>query len=89
MEIRLEFTDEEIVQYLKSKGFQVEMREVRCFSTNEEWSARIWQVLNPVSNAWENAQARFREVFSMGVRKNMLGELNRLDILQCFEQIKC
>ena len=89
MEIRLEFTEEEIVQYLRGKEFQVELREVRCFGTQEEWPARVWQVLNPITNTWENAQARFREVFSMSVRKNMLGELNRLDILQCFEQVKC
>lgn len=89
MEIKLEFTEEEIIQYLKSKGFQVEMREIQCYGAQEEWPARVWQVLNPITNTWENAQARFREVFSMSVRKNMLGDLNRLDILQCFEQIKC
>lgn len=79
------YTDDEMVTDLRSKGLQVEQRDIERWSGEEVWLTRIWMVFNEVTGKWMNACECYDKLLETGFKRTALDNVTRLDIINCFK----
>lgn len=79
-EIKITFTDAEIVAELRKLGVVVEERPVTKWIREESYQAWVWQV-QKANGSWIDAIPVFRELVIMGFRRGVFSKLDKLDLL--------
>lgn len=79
------YTDDEMVADLRSKGLQIVQQDIERWSGEECWMTRQWMVLNEATGQWTDAHEIYRRLLETGFKRAALGNVTRLDILDCFK----
>lgn len=79
-EIKLTFSDAEIVAELRKLGAVVEERSVTKWIREESYQVWIWQV-QKVDGNWIDAIPVFRELVIMGLCRGVFNKLSKQDLL--------
>lgn len=81
MEIKNQFTQDEIIRFFRENGLQVREAKIMKYSGNESWLATEWQVQNPHDGIFENIETAFRRVIERRRSELFLENYNKVDLL--------
>lgn len=79
-EIRIVFSNDEMVAFLRELGAVVEERRVIKWMNEESYQAWVWQVKKS-NGTWTDAAPVFRELTAVAVKRSIVGYVNQLDLL--------
>lgn len=81
MEIKNQFTQEEMIRFFRENGITVTENRVQKYSGSESWTVWEWQILNPNTGLYENMENAFRYVMEKRSNYLLLSGFNRIDLL--------
>lgn len=79
-EIRIVFSDDEMVMVLRELGAIVEKRQVTKWMNEEAYQAWVWQVKKGNGN-WTDAVPVFRGLMDIALKRSIAGQLSQFDLL--------
>lgn len=79
-EVKVVFSDSEVVTLLRELGVIVEERRVVRWAGEESYQAWVWQVKKS-NGQWTDAVPVFRELAAMALKRSIAGNVNQLDLL--------
>ncbi len=79
-EVRVFFSDMEMVALLRELGAIVEEKRVIRWSGEESYQVWVWQVKKS-DGSWTDAVPVFRELAGVAVKRSISGNVNMLDLL--------
>lgn len=81
MEIKNQFTQEEMIRFFRENGITVTENRVQKYSGNESWTVWEYQILNPNTGKYENMEYAFRSIMEKRSNYLLLSGFNRIDLL--------
>lgn len=79
-EVKVVFSDSEMVCRLRELGGIVEERRVEKWSGNESYHVQIWQIRKG-DGTWTDAKPLYMQLLDMGVGRAISGNVSPLDLL--------
>lgn len=79
-EVKVVFSDGEVVALLRELGAIVEERRVVRWFGGESYQVWVWQVKKS-NGQWTDAVPVFRELVVMALKRGIAGNVNQLDLL--------
>ncbi len=79
-EVKVVFSNDEMVAFLRKLGAIVEERRVTKWMNGESYQAWVWQVKKSNGN-WTDAVPVFRELASVAIKRSIAGNVNTFDLL--------
>ena len=79
-EVRIVFSNDEMVAFLRELGAVVEERRVIKWMNEESYQVWVCQVKKS-DGTWTDAAPVFRELASVAVKRSIMGYVNQLDLL--------
>lgn len=81
MEIKNQFTPDDMIRFFRENGITVTENRVQKYSASDSWTVWEWQILNPNTGEYENMENVFRDIMEKRSNDLLLSGFNRIDLL--------